>query len=111
MSFGFLGIQFGWGLQMANMSAIYEYLGARRPILALAPDDYEVAHLVRDAGAGVAIEATETERLEQYLESSYQAFAAGAEEQVGDGDIRVYERQYQAGLLAEMLNDLRVRRR
>jgi maltose/moltooligosaccharide transporter len=29
MSFGFVGIQFGWGLQMANMSAIYEYLGAR----------------------------------------------------------------------------------
>jgi maltose/moltooligosaccharide transporter len=28
MSFGFLGIQFGWGLQMANMSGIYEYLGA-----------------------------------------------------------------------------------
>ncbi len=39
MSFGFLGIQFGWGLQMANMSAIYEYLGARAdqiPILWLA---------------------------------------------------------------------------
>jgi len=29
MSFGFMGIQFGWGLQMANMSAIYEYLGAK----------------------------------------------------------------------------------
>ncbi|OLE52466.1 MAG: MFS transporter [Acidobacteria bacterium 13_1_20CM_3_53_8] len=29
MSFGFLGIQFGWGLQLANMSAIYSYLGAR----------------------------------------------------------------------------------
>lgn len=29
MSFGFLGIQFGWGLQLANMSAIYEYLGAK----------------------------------------------------------------------------------
>ena len=28
MSFGFLGIQFGWGLQMANMSSIYSYLGA-----------------------------------------------------------------------------------
>jgi len=39
MSFGFLGIQFGWGLQMANMSPIYEYLGARAdqiPILWLA---------------------------------------------------------------------------
>jgi maltose/moltooligosaccharide transporter len=28
MNLGFFGIQFGWGLQMANMSAIYEYLGA-----------------------------------------------------------------------------------
>ena len=28
MSFGFLGIQFGWGLQMANMTPIYRYLGA-----------------------------------------------------------------------------------
>ncbi len=29
MSFGFLGIQVGWGMQMGNMSAIYEYLGAK----------------------------------------------------------------------------------
>jgi len=39
MCFGFLGIQFGWALQMANMSAIYEYLGAEAhqiPILWLA---------------------------------------------------------------------------
>jgi len=39
MNFGFFGIQFGWGLQMANMSAIYEYLGAKPdqiPILWLA---------------------------------------------------------------------------
>src|SRR6185503_6465760 len=39
MSFGFLGIQFGWGLQLANMSAIYAKLGARPdeiPILWLA---------------------------------------------------------------------------
>jgi maltose/moltooligosaccharide transporter len=39
MNFGFFGIQFGWGLQMANMSAIYEKLGAKPdeiPILWLA---------------------------------------------------------------------------
>jgi maltose/moltooligosaccharide transporter len=35
MSFGFLGIQFGWGLQMANMSAIYTYLGAKPEQLSL----------------------------------------------------------------------------
>src|ERR1044071_6807469 len=39
MSFGFLGIQFGWGLQLGNMSAIYERLGAnpdQLPLLWLA---------------------------------------------------------------------------
>ncbi|MBZ5624613.1 MAG: MFS transporter [Acidobacteriia bacterium] len=39
MNLGFFGIQFGWALQMANMSAIYEYLGAKPdqiPILWLA---------------------------------------------------------------------------
>lgn len=39
MSVGFFGIQFGWALQMTNMSAIFEYLGAEAdeiPILWLA---------------------------------------------------------------------------
>ena len=39
MNVGFLGIQFGWGLQMANMSAIFEHLGAEAhqiPVLWLA---------------------------------------------------------------------------
>ncbi len=39
MSFGFLGIQFGWALQLNNMSVIYEKLGAKPediPILWLA---------------------------------------------------------------------------
>ncbi|NER83628.1 MAG: SLC45 family MFS transporter [Leptolyngbya sp. SIO1D8] len=39
MNVGFLGIQFGWGLQMANMSSIFEHLGASAhdiPILWLA---------------------------------------------------------------------------
>jgi len=33
MSFGFLGIQFGWGLQLANMSPIYKYLKAEESAL------------------------------------------------------------------------------
>ena len=39
MSFGFFGIQFAFGLQQANMSGIYTYLGAKPeqvPILWLA---------------------------------------------------------------------------
>ena len=40
MCLGFFGIQFGWALQMGNMSAIYSRLGAREeqiPLLRLAP--------------------------------------------------------------------------
>ena len=33
MSFGFMGIQFGWGLQQANMSPIYRYLNAEESTL------------------------------------------------------------------------------
>jgi len=39
MSIGFMGIQFGWGLQMANMSSIYQFLDAepdKIPLLWLA---------------------------------------------------------------------------
>ena len=53
MSFGFLGIQFGWGLQMANMSAIYQYLGAREneiPILWLAAPSHRPRSCSRSSG-------------------------------------------------------------
>jgi hypothetical protein len=33
MSFGFMGIQIGFGLQQANMSPIYKYLGAEESSL------------------------------------------------------------------------------
>ena len=35
LSVGLLGIQFGWGLQNANMSAIYEKLGAAPSLIPL----------------------------------------------------------------------------
>ena len=46
MSFGFLGIQFGWGLQLANMSAVYEKLGAR-------PDQVPLLWLARTSTCGI----------------------------------------------------------
>ena len=62
MSFGFLGIQFGWGLQMANMSAIYEYLGATRR-----PDSDPVAGGAADRPARAA---DHRPRQRQYLGAS-----------------------------------------
>lgn len=48
MSFGFLGIQFGFALQNANVSRIFESLGAEQidkiPILWLAVPGYRAHH-------------------------------------------------------------------
>ena len=38
MSFGFLGIQFGWGLQSANLSPIYAKLGSNPDEIPLLDD-------------------------------------------------------------------------
>ena len=35
ISFGFLGIQFGWGLQLANLSRIFQTLGAEVDSIAI----------------------------------------------------------------------------
>jgi len=35
MNFGFFGVQFSFGLQQSNMSAIYKYLGAEEAELPL----------------------------------------------------------------------------
>jgi maltose/moltooligosaccharide transporter len=53
MNYGFFGIQFGWGLQLANMSAVYERLGARPdqvPLLWLAAPMKESMQPVPSSG-------------------------------------------------------------
>ena len=73
MSFGFLGIQFGWGLQMANMSAIYEYLGAQRR-----PDSHPLAGRAADRPDGAAIIGHASDRTWGRLGRRRPYFLAGA---------------------------------
>jgi glycosyltransferase involved in cell wall biosynthesis len=85
---------------------LYEYLGARRPILALVPADFEVARIIGEAGAGVAVEATDAAGIERCLLNSYAAYQSYAESEACRGDLSAYERQHGAEQLADILSAL-----
>ncbi len=85
---------------------LYEYFGARRPILALVPQEFEAARLINEAHAGMVIESTDIDGIEQRLLDSYRAFQAGDEAAPNDADLSRYERRAQAGQLASLLNEL-----
>ena len=87
MSFGFLGIQFGWALQMANMSAIYEYLGAEAdqiPILWLAAPLTGLVVMAHRLPGGRGIEVTALNFAKTKVDESVQIDAATAGANVTD---------------------------
>ena len=84
---------------------LYEYLGARQPILALVPPEFEAAGLIRETGAGISVEATDAMGIEQALMDSYADFKAG-DHSPNAQDLSRFERKHQAGQLASLLNDI-----
>ncbi|HKP10675.1 MAG TPA: glycosyltransferase, partial [Blastocatellia bacterium] len=85
---------------------LYEYLGARRPVLALVPDGFEAARLIRESCAGVVVGSQDVAGIERALVDSYKAYRAGRHESLNNGDLSRFERRAQAGQLAGLLNEL-----
>lgn len=85
---------------------VYEYLGARRPILAIVPGHFEVASILRSAGGHAVIPATDVGAIEQCLEDSYRRHRAGEEPDVADARPEVYDRRRGAERLAELFRSL-----
>ncbi|MFL6216332.1 MAG: glycosyltransferase family 4 protein [Blastocatellia bacterium] len=85
---------------------LYEYLGARRPILALAPESFEAARLIRESRAGVVVESEDVAGIERALVDSYKAYQSGRDESLNHHDLSRFERRAQAGQLADLLNEL-----
>jgi glycosyltransferase involved in cell wall biosynthesis len=88
---------------------LYEYLGSRTPILAMVPPHFEAARIVRETGAGVSLEASDAEGIEQALLDSYRAFKSGADSRYRQADLSTYERSAGARRLAELLSELTTR--
>jgi glycosyltransferase involved in cell wall biosynthesis len=85
---------------------LYEYLGARTPILAMVPPHFEAARIVRETGAGVSVEASDTEGIAGALLDSYREFKSGSARCAGHADLSAYERSSGAGQLAELLSEI-----
>jgi glycosyltransferase involved in cell wall biosynthesis len=85
---------------------LYEYLGARRRILALAHQGFEAARLINESRAGIVVESTDIAGIEQALIDSYSAYQSGDDAAPSDSDLSRYERKPQAGQLASLLDEL-----
>ena len=85
---------------------LYEYLGARRPVLAIIPEDFEAARIIGETGAGVTVEATDAAGIERCLLDSYAAYKSDAGTAACQGDLAAYERRQGAAQLADLLSTL-----
>lgn len=65
---------------------VFEYLGARRPILALAPPEEEVSRIVMDTEAGIVVHPDEKEKLSEIIVQWYKEFKI-------TGDVRYLGRE------------------
>jgi hypothetical protein len=83
---------------------LYEYIRARRSVLALTDHRGETADLLREAGAGVALDITSTAGIRAGLPGYLRELAAGTAPVAAESAVRRYSRRSQAGELAALLD-------
>jgi glycosyltransferase involved in cell wall biosynthesis len=95
----------GIGIYTAKL---FEYLGARRPILALAPKEGVAASLVREANAGIVVDSANRQEIKEAILRYYSEHErTGSVRYCGkDEVIRRYERPVLAGRLAKILDSV-----
>jgi glycosyltransferase involved in cell wall biosynthesis len=85
---------------------IFEYLGAQRPILNVPGDEGPVDHILRETKAGQSVR--EAKDIAEAILGHYRTWkACGRTEYEGTAEkLQPYQRAYQAGQLAELLDSL-----
>lgn len=90
---------------------LFEYLRAKRPILALVPEDSDSARIVQDTRSGVVVEPTDYQKAKKVILDMYEKYRKG-ELKLGSNDslIQKYERKVLTERLAEIFDDLLLKR-
>ena len=88
----------------ASTGKLYEYLAARRPVLAVVPEDGEAARIVRETGAGIVVPAADVARCKAALMDLIDRWRRGDDATGATGDIERYSREHLTGVLADELN-------
>lgn len=85
----------------------FEYLWARKPILALAPPQGEIAVLIRTCNAGEVVAPTDVDAIEKAIYSMYVAFKNGTlNKEMNVSIIEKFDRRRQTEVLASIFNAL-----
>lgn len=71
---------------------LFEYMAAKRPILAIGPENWEAGHLIKDANAGVVFTYNVVSALKEVLLEWFDEYQAGALV-VNSTDIQKYSRR------------------
>ncbi|HYM20964.1 MAG TPA: glycosyltransferase family 4 protein [Candidatus Kapabacteria bacterium] len=87
---------------------VYEYLGAMRPMLAIAPPDGAIGRLLRETGGGIAVAAKDIEGQALAFKQLYDLWLSGASASSGMNfeTIKQYERREATRKLAEVFDNV-----
>jgi glycosyltransferase involved in cell wall biosynthesis len=85
---------------------LFEYLAARKPIIALAPEDGLAANVIKSLNAGTVVSPLEIQRIKKAIASYYDQWEAGKLYAVTDvsSDITPYNRKVLTGKLAQIFD-------
>ena len=84
---------------------LFEYLGARRPILGIGQEDGAMARVLSDTQAGVTCGWDNEAGMRAFIDKAWQEHLAGGVPSVR-GDIAIYTRKNTAKALADLLNSM-----
>lgn len=83
---------------------VYEYIGCRKPILAIAPQESAIAELIRETGAGRVAHQSELEKIADIVLELYRNWEGGKQFEASGAGIEKYERRESARSLAGLLD-------
>ncbi len=86
---------------------VYEYIGTRKPIIAIAPENSAIAHLIAETKTGLTAHQSEIEKIGQIFLDYYNQWKTGNWSlQPDNKEIIKYERRESAKHLAKLLNNI-----
>ncbi|ROL59024.1 glycosyltransferase [Bacteroidetes/Chlorobi group bacterium MS-B_bin-24] len=85
---------------------VFEYLGTRRPVLAIAPTNGAVAKIIAETKSGLVAHQSEPEKIAQNFLELFKAWENNTNFQPNWYEIQKYNRKEHAKILSELLNKL-----
>ncbi|MBZ9630320.1 glycosyl transferase family 1 [Salegentibacter sp. LM13S] len=84
---------------------LFEYLSAKRPILAIGPEKWDIHQILEETGSGEYFQYSEKDRLKSLISGHYEAYKNG-DSNFLKGDIQKYHRKNLTQKLANLIKSV-----